>query len=188
MIFLYRMTVKSGLFQVLQDSIGGITNDRRLQLILIAFCFGAFFEGAAGGGTPVAVTGAILIGLGFSPLAASGLSLIANTAPVAYGGMGTPIIVLNSVTQNTDAYLLTLSAMVGRQLPFFAVLVPFWLVWALAGRTSMLEVWPACLVAGVSFAITQFLVSNFHGPWIVDIAVMISFGPPQYPIRQPVIA
>src|SRR5436853_4964630 len=129
-IFLYRLTVEKGVFQTLQTTIGGVTTDRRLQLLLIAFCFGAFFEGASGFGTPVAVTGAILIGLGFSPLAASGLSLIANTAPVAYGGMGTPIIVLNSVTQNTDAYLLTLSAMVGRQLPFFSVLVPFWIVLA----------------------------------------------------------
>ena len=175
LIFLYRMTVKSGLFQVLQDSIGGITNDRRLQLILIAFCFGAFFEGAAGGGTPVAVTGAILIGLGFSPLAASGLSLIANTAPVAYGGMGTPIIVLNSVTQNTDAYLLTLSAMVGRQLPFFSVLVPFWIVLAFCGLRGTLQVWPAVLVSGLSFAVPQFLISNYHGPWLVDmLSAMVS--------------
>jgi lactate permease len=175
LIFLYRMTVKAGLFQVLQDSIGGITNDRRLQLILIAFCFGAFFEGAAGGGTPVAVTGAILIGLGFSPLAASGLSLIANTAPVAYGGMGTPIIVLNSVTQNTDAYLLTLSAMVGRQLPFFSVLVPFWIVLAFCGVRGTLQVWPAVLVAGLSFAIPQFVISNYHGPWLVDmVSAMVS--------------
>jgi len=175
LIFLYRMTVKSGLFKVLQDSIGGITNDRRLQLILIAFCFGAFFEGAAGGGTPVAVTGAILIGLGFSPLAASGLSLIANTAPVAYGGMGTPIIVLNSVTQNTDAYLLTLSAMVGRQLPFFSVIVPFWIVLAFCGLRQTLQVWPAVLVAGLSFAIPQFLISNYHGPWLVDmVSAMVS--------------
>ncbi len=175
LIFLYRMTVKSGLFRVLQDSIGGITNDRRLQLILIAFCFGAFFEGAAGGGTPVAVTGAILIGLGFSPLAASGLSLIANTAPVAYGGMGTPIIVLNSVTQNTDAYLLTLSAMVGRQLPFFSVLVPFWIVLAFCGVRGTLQVWPAVLVSGLSFAVPQFLISNYHGPWLVDmVSAMIS--------------
>jgi lactate permease len=175
LIFLYRMTVKSGLFRVLQDSIGGITNDRRLQLILIAFCFGAFFEGAAGGGTPVAVTGAILIGLGFSPLAASGLSLIANTAPVAYGGMGTPIIVLNSVTQNTDAYLLTLSAMVGRQLPFFSVLVPFWIVLAFCGMRGTLQVWPAVLVSGLSFAVPQFLISNYHGPWLVDmVSAMIS--------------
>jgi lactate permease len=175
LIFLYRMTVKAGLFRVLQDSIGGITNDRRLQLILIAFCFGAFFEGAAGGGTPVAVTGAMLIGLGFSPLAASGLSLIANTAPVAYGGMGTPIIVLNSVTQNTDSYLLTLSAMVGRQLPFFSVIVPFWIVLAFCGLRGTLQVWPAVLVAGFSFAIPQFLISNYHGPWLVDMgSAMVS--------------
>jgi lactate permease len=175
LIFLYRLTQKTGLFQVLQDSIGAITGDRRLQLILIAFCFGAFFEGAAGGGTPVAVTGAILIGLGFSPLAASGLSLIANTAPVAYGGLGTPIIVLNSVTQNTDEYLLQLSAMVGRQLPFFSVIVPFWLVITFCGFKRAMDIWPAILVAGLSFAIPQFLISNYHGPWLVDmVSAMIS--------------
>ena len=174
-MFLYRLTLKAGLFQVLQDSIGGITNDRRLQLILIAFCFGAFFEGAAGGGTPVAVTGAMLIGLGFHPLAASGLALIANTAPVAYGGSGTPILVLNSVTQNTDAYLLTLSAMVGRQLLFFSVIVPIWLVTAFAGWRGTMQVMPAVLVAGISFAVPQFLISNFHGPWVVDmVSAMIS--------------
>ncbi len=175
LIFLYRLTQKAGLFKVLQDSIGAITGDRRLQLVLIAFCFGAFFEGAAGGGTPVAVTGAILIGLGFSPLAASGLSLIANTAPVAYGGLGTPIIVLNSVTQNTDEYLLTLSAMVGRQLPFFSVIVPFWLVITFCGFKRSMEIWPAILVAGISFAVPQFLISNYHGPWLVDmVSAMIS--------------
>ena len=176
LMFLYRMTVKKGLFTVLQDSIGGITNDRRLQLVLIAFCFGAFFEGAAGGGTPVAVTGAILIGLGFSPLAASGLSLIANTAPVAYGGSGTPIIVLHSVTQPSNPdYLMTLSAMVGRQLPFFSVIVPFWLVVTFCGLRQTLQVWPAVLVAGLSFAIPQFFISNYHGPTLVDMAsAMIS--------------
>jgi lactate permease len=175
LIFLYRMTVKAGLFSILQDSIGAITNDRRLQLLLIAFCFGAFFEGAAGGGTPVAVTGAILIGLGYSPLAASGLSLIANTAPVAYGGLGTPIIVLNGVTQSTDSYLLTLSAMVGRQLPFFSMIVPFWLVITFCGLRRTWEIWPAVLVAGLSFAIPQFLISNYHGPWLVDmVSAMVS--------------
>jgi lactate permease len=176
LIFLYRMTLQVGLFKILQDSIGGITNDRRLQLILIAFCFGAFFEGAAGGGTPVAVTGAILIGLGFNPLAASGLSLIANTAPVAYGGLGTPIIVLHSVTQpeNPD-YLFTLSSMVGRQLPFFSVIVPIWLVLTFCGWRRTVEVWPAVVVAGLSFAIPQFLISNYHGPWLVDmLGAMIS--------------
>jgi lactate permease len=166
LIFLYRLTQRAGLFQILQESVAGITNDRRLQLVLIAFCFGAFFEGAAGGGTPVAVTGAILIGLGFSPLAASGLSLIANTAPVAYGGLGTPIMVLSSVT---GLDLLRLSAMVGRQLPFFSVIVPFWLVWAFCGFRGMIQVWPAILVAGAAFAIPQFLMSNFHGPLLVDV-------------------
>jgi lactate permease len=173
-IFLYQLTLESGLFGVLQDSIAGITEDRRLQLLLVAFSFGAFFEGAAGFGTPVAVTGAILIGLGFSPLAASGLSLIANTAPVAFGALGTPLIGLQSVT-GLDLY--ELSAMVGRQLPFFSLLVPFWLIWAFAGFAGMLEVWPAIAVTGICFAIPQFLVSNYHGPWLVDvIASVCSMG------------
>lgn len=165
-IFLYQLTVETGAFKVMQDSLTGITRDRRLQLLLIAFCFGAFFEGAAGFGTPVAVTAAILIGLGFPPLAASGLSLIANTAPVAFGALGTPIIALAGVT---GLDLRDLSAMVGRQLPFFSILVPFWLVWAFCGFRKTREVWPAVLVAGSFFAVPQFLVSNFHGPWLVDI-------------------
>ena len=169
-IFLYRLTVEKGWFQILQQSIGGITTDRRLQLLLIAFSFGAFFEGASGFGTPVAVTGAILIGLGFSPLAASGLSLIANTAPVAYGALGTPIAGLAAVT-GFDPYIL--GAMVGRQLPFFSLIVPFWLIWAFAGWRGMIQVWPAILVSGVSFAIPQFLISNFVNPWIVDIGASI---------------
>src|SRR2546425_1909004 len=169
-IFLYRLTVETGVFETLQNTIGGVTNDRRLQLLLIAFSFGAFFEGASGFGTPVAVTGAILVGLGFSPLAASGLSLIANTAPVAYGALGTPIAGLQSVT---GLDLRDLSAMVGRQLPFFSLLVPFWLIWAFAGFRGMLEIWPAILVAGACFAIPQFLVSNFHGPWLVDVVAAI---------------
>lgn len=169
-IFLYQLTKDKGYFKIMQDSIAGVTEDRRLQLLLIAFAFGAFFEGAAGFGTPVAVTGAILIGLGFSPLAASGLSLIANTAPVAYGALGTPIIALSAVT---GLDLLQLSSMVGRQLPFFSLLVPFWLVWAFAGWRGMKEVWPAILVTGVSFAIPQFLISNYHGPWLVDVGAAI---------------
>src|SRR6516225_3957438 len=169
-IFLYRLTVEKGVFETLQNTIGGVTNDRRLQLLLIAFSFGAFFEGASGFGTPVAVTGAILIGLGFSPLAASGLSLIANTAPVAYGALGTPIAGLASVT-GLDPFLL--GAMVGRQLPFFSLIVPFWLIWTFAGRRGMLEIWPAILVCGVSFAIPQFLISNFINPWIVDIGASL---------------
>ncbi len=169
-IFLYQLTRDKGYFQILQDSIAGVTEDRRLQLLLIAFAFGAFFEGAAGFGTPVAVTGAILIGLGFSPLAASGLSLIANTAPVAYGALGTPIIALAAVT---GLDLLELSAMVGRQLPFFSLLVPFWLIWAFAGWRGMLQIWPAILVTAVSFAVPQFLISNYHGPWLVDVGAAI---------------
>ena len=173
-IFLYQLTNERGLFATLRGSITTVTRDRRLQLLLVAFCFGAFFEGAAGFGTPVAVTGAILIGLGFSPLAASGLSLIANTAPVAYGALGTPIIALQAVT---DLDLRDLSAMVGRQLPFFSILVPFWLVWAFAGVRGMLGVWPAVLVAGLAFAIPQFVISNFHGPWLVDVvSSVVSMG------------
>jgi lactate permease len=169
-IFLYRLTVDTGAFATLQTAIGNVTTDRRLQLLLIAFAFGAFFEGASGFGTPVAVTGAILIGLGFSPLAASGLSLIANTAPVAYGALGTPIAGLSSVT-GIDPFLL--GAMVGRQLPFFSLIVPFWLIWAFAGFKGMKDVWPAILVTGVSFAIPQFLISNFINPWIVDIGASL---------------
>ncbi|MBN9264110.1 MAG: L-lactate permease [Hyphomicrobium sp.] len=169
-IFLYRLTVETGAFKTLQTTIGGVTADRRLQLLLIAFSFGAFFEGASGFGTPVAVTGAILIGLGFSPLAASGLSLIANTAPVAYGALGTPIAGLASVT-GLDPYIL--GAMVGRQLPFFSLIVPFWLIWVFAGRRGMMEIWPAILVCGVSFAVPQFLISNYINPWIVDIGASL---------------
>ncbi len=173
-IFLYRITVETGRFELLKRAIGGVTNDRRLQLLLIAFAFGAFFEGASGFGTPVAITGAVLIGLGFSPLAASGLSLIANTAPVAYGALGTPIQGLASVT-GLDPYIL--GAMVGRQLPFFSLLVPFWVMWAFAGWRGMMAIWPAILVTGVSFAVPQFVISNFINPWIVDIgASLISMG------------
>jgi lactate permease len=173
-IFMYQLTVTAGRFEALKRAVGGVTADRRLQLLLIAFSFGAFFEGASGFGTPVAITGAILIGLGFSPLAASGLSLIANTAPVAYGALGTPIQGLASVT-GLDPYVL--GAMVGRQLPIFSLIVPFWVVWAFAGWKGMKEVWPAIFVTGLSFAIPQFLISNYINPWIVDIgASLISMG------------
>lgn len=169
-IFLYTLTLETGRFKVLQDSMMGITQDRRLQLLLIAFSFGAFFEGASGFGTPVAVTAAILIGLGFRPLQASGLSLIANTAPVAYGALGTPILGLKLVTGFSE---ITLGAQVGRILPFFSLLVPFWLIWAFCGFTGMLEIWPAILVAGIFFAVPQFLVSNYHGPWLVDVVAAV---------------
>src|SRR5580704_7351036 len=173
-IFMYRLTVTTGRFEALKRAVGGVTEDRRLQLLLIAFSFGAFFEGASGFGTPVAITGAILIGLGFSPLAASGLSLIANTAPVAYGALGTPIQGLAQVT-GLDPYIL--GAMVGRQLPLFSLIVPFWVVCAFAGWKGMKDVWPAILVTGVSFAVPQFVISNYINPWIVDIgASLISMG------------
>jgi lactate permease len=165
-LFLYQMTKDHGAFDKMKDSIGGISNDRRIQLLLIAFALGSFFEGAAGFGTPVAITGALLIGLGFAPLQASGLSLIANTAPVAFGAMGTPIIALAGVT-GIDAGIL--SKMVGRQLPVFSVIVPFWLIAAYAGRKGMRETWPALLVAGLGFAIPQFLISNYFGPTLVDV-------------------
>jgi lactate permease len=173
-IFMYVLTVDTGLFKTLSESLTSITTDRRLQLLLIAFCFGSFFEGAAGFGTPVAVTAAILIGLGFKPLEASGLSLIANTAPVAFGALGIPLIALNGVT---GIDLLVLSANVGRILTPFCLLVPFWLIWAFVGFKKMLEVWPPILVAGGSFAVTQLVVSNLHGPWLVDIAAsVVSMG------------
>ena len=170
-IFLYQLTERAGYFKVLRESITTITTDRRLQLVLVAFSFGAFFEGAGGFGTPVAVTGAMLIGLGFAPLAASGLSLIANTAPVAFGALGSPLIALAGVT---GLDLLELSGMVGRQLPFFSIIVPFWLVWAFCGFAGMAAVWPAILVGGAAFAIPQYLISNFHGPWLVDVGASIS--------------
>ena len=171
LIFLYQLTVKKGSFDVLRQQLAAFVPDKRVQLILIAFSFGAFFEGAAGFGTPVAITAAILMQLGFKPLQASALSLIANTAPVAYGALGTPIIALSGVT---GIDLLHLSAMTGRQLPFFSLIVPFWVVWAYAGLRGTLQIWPAALTAGVAFAVPQFLVSNFHGPWLVDVVGAIS--------------
>ena len=165
-IFVYDVTVKSGDFEVLKHTVAGMASDRRLQALLIAFSFGAFIEGAAGFGTPVAISAAMLIGLGFRPLEAAGMALIGNTAPVAFGALGTPLIALAGVT---GLPLDQLSAMVGRTLTVFALIVPFWLVWAMAGRKAMCEVWPACLVSGGSFAIVQLAVSNRHGPWLVDI-------------------
>ena len=165
-IFLYELTVRKKQFEVLRNSLAGLTPDPRIQVILIAFAFGAFIEGLAGFGAPVAITGALLIQLGFRPLAASGLALIANTAPVAFGSLGIPITTLSQVT-GMDA--LDLSRMVGRQLPFFSLIVPFWVVAAFAGWRGMLGVWPAALTAGLAFALPQFLVSNFHGPWLVDM-------------------
>ncbi len=165
-IFTYDISVATGKFEILKRSIAGLADDRRIQVLLIAFSFGAFIEGAAGFGTPVAISAAMLIGLGFKPLPAAGLSLIGNTAPVAFGALGSPIIVLAKVT---ELPLDSLSMMVGRQLPVFSLLIPFWLIWVMAGWRGMVEVWPACLAAGLSFGIMQFLVSNYHGPWLVDV-------------------
>jgi len=170
-IFVYDITVKTGKFEVVKDTIAGLAGDRRIQVLLIAYAFGAFIEGAAGFGTPVAISAAMLIGLGFKPLAAAGLALIGNTAPVAYGALGTPIITLAKVTGIDE---MALSSMAGRQLPLFSVMVPFWLVWAMSGFRGMLGVWPACLVAGLAFAIPQFFVSNFWGPSLVDIVAAAS--------------
>lgn len=173
-IFVYDITVATGKFAVVRASVAGLAEDRRIQALLVAFSFGAFLEGAAGFGTPVAIAAAMLIGLGFRPLEAAALALIGNTAPVAFGALGTPIVALARVTQLP---IMELSAMVGRQLPFFSLLVPFWLVWAMSGWRGMREVWPACLTAGASFGLVQFVVSNYHGPWLVDIAgAMASMG------------
>ncbi len=165
-IFIYQLSVDTGGFAVLQHQIAGVSGDRRIQALLIAFSFGAFIEGAAGFGTPVAITGALLIGLGFRPLEAAKLALIGNTAPVAFGALGTPLLTLAKIT---DLDVNLLSAMVGRQLPIFSLLVPFWLAIAQDGWRGMRAVWPACLVTGASFGLTQFIVSNYVGPMLVDI-------------------
>src|SRR6202789_1541741 len=173
-IFMYQLTVRTGRFGLLQECLVGVTEDSRLQLLLIAFIFGAFFEGADGFGTPVAVCGPIRLGLGFLPLGAAGLALLANTAPVAFGAMGTPVIALHGVT-GLDTLVLT--RVVATLLTPFCILVPFWLIWAFAGFKAMREVWPAILVSGVTFGLTQLLVARLHGPWLVDItAGVISLG------------
>ncbi|MEO6806321.1 MAG: L-lactate permease [Edaphobacter sp.] len=173
-IFMYQLTVCGGRFELLQECLVGVTEDSRLQLLLIAFIFGAFFEGAAGFGTPVAVCGTILLGLGFLPLEAAGLALLANTAPVAFGALGTPVIALHAVT-GLDTLILT--RVVATLLTPFCIIVPFWLIWAYAGFRAMCEVWPAILVSGGSFGFTQLAVARLHGPWLVDIsAAVITMG------------
>ena len=169
-VFLYKLTVKSGQFEIIRNSIISITEDQRIQVILIGFSFGAFLEGAAGFGAPVAITAAILVGLGFKPLYAAGLCLIANTAPVAFGALGVPIIVAGQVT-SIDAF--TIGAMAGRQLPLLSLIIPLWLVAMMDGWKGIKEVWPAALVAGASFAISQYLTSNFIGPELPDVTSAI---------------
>lgn len=165
-VFLYKITVKTGQFDIIRSSVVSITDDQRLQLLLVGFAFGAFLEGAAGFGAPVAITAALLVGLGFNPLYAAGLCLIANTAPVAFGAMGIPIITAGKVT-GIDAFVIGQAA--GRQLPLLSVIVPFWLVFIMDGLRGVRETWPAVLVAGGSFAITQFFTANFIGPELPDI-------------------
>jgi lactate permease len=165
-VFLYNISVRSGSFEIVRDSIESITPDRRLQAILIAFCFGAFLEGAAGFGAPVAITAGMLVGLGFVPLYAAGVCLIANTAPVAFGGIGIAVITAGHLT-NIDPNVL--SRMIGHQLPFIAVLIPLWLVLLMAGWRGAKAVWPAILVAGVSYALTMFLAASYLGPTLPDI-------------------
>lgn len=173
-IFIYNISVVTGQFAVLQRQVAGLSGDRRIQALLIAFAFGAFIEGAAGFGTPVAISGAVMIGLGFRPLEAAKLALIGNTAPVAFGALGTPLLTLAKIT---ELDLHGLSVMVGRQLTVFSLIVPFWLIAAQSGWRGMIAVWPACLVTGASFGIAQFFMSNFHGPWLVNIvAAIVSMG------------
>ncbi|MGH9597288.1 MAG: L-lactate permease [Edaphobacter sp.] len=173
-IFMYQLTVRGGRFGLLQECLAGVAEDSRLHLLLIAFIFGAFFEGAAGFGTPVAVCGTILLGLGFLPLEAAGLALLANTAPVAFGALGTPVIALHAVT-GLDTLILT--RVVATLLTPFCIIVPFWLIWAYAGFKAMCEVWPAILVSGAGFGLTQLAVARLHGPWLVDIsAAVITMG------------
>ncbi|MBC7104901.1 MAG: L-lactate permease, partial [Firmicutes bacterium] len=170
-VFLYNLVIKSGRFEVIKDSIAGVTGDRRVQALLIAFAFGAFLEGAAGFGTPVAIAAAMLAGLGFKPLYAAGLCLIANTAPVAFGAIGIPIITAGAVT---GLEVMSISQMVGRQVPFLAFFLSFWLVFVMAGWRKTMEVWPAILVGGGSFALTQWFTANYVSPMLPDIAASLT--------------
>lgn len=173
-VFLYNITVETGQFEVVKNSIASLTSDRRVQALLICFSFGAFLEGAAGFGTPVAICAALLTGLGFPPLYAAGLCLIANTAPVAFGAISAPILTLGTITQQ-DPFVL--GQMAGRQLPFVSLIIPLWLVVTMSGWKGLKGVWPVAIVSGGSFAIVQFFWSNFVGPELVDIAGgLISLG------------
>src|ERR1700758_4287240 len=165
-VYLYDISVETGQFEIMKESIAGITPDRRVQVLLVAFCFGAFIEGAAGFGAPVAIAGAFMIGLGFRPFHAAALNLIANTAPVAWGAIGTPIHTLAAVTSLPES---DLNAMIGRILPFTAMIVPFWLVRTMVSWREPFEVFPAIAVTGISFALTQFFWSNFVDSNLVDI-------------------
>src|ERR1051325_8425537 len=166
-VYLYDISVETGQFEIMKESVAGITADRRLQVLLVAFCFGAFIEGAAGFGAPVAIAGAIMIGLGFKPFHAAALNLIANTSPVAWGAIGTPVHTLAAVSGLPES---DLSAMIGRILPITGIIVPFWLVRAMVGWAETFEVLPAILVVGVSFSVTQYFWSNHVDSNLVDIS------------------
>src|SRR5262245_46044049 len=191
-VFLYHLTVQTGQFEIVKRSVAALSPDRRIQALLIAFCFGTFIEGAAGFGTPVAICAALLIGLGFSPLYAAGLALIANTSPVAFGALGTPIIMLAKISGLDE---MALCRMAGRQLPVFSLIVPAWLVAVMAGWRGVVGCWPAVVVCGGSFALLQFLTANFHGPGLVDVvgglgslaalAVLLRFWQPREIWRFP---
>ena len=171
-VFLYKMTVKTGHFDIIRDSITSLTDDRRIQALIIAFSFGAFLEGAAGFGAPVAITASLLVGLGFRPLYAAGVCLIANTAPVAFGAVGAPVTAMDGLTTYANGSPIAaaeIAAMIGRQLPLVSIFIPFYLVLIMAGFKKTLEVWPALLVSGGSFAIAQFVSSNFMGEQLPDI-------------------
>ncbi len=166
-VFLYTLTVEAGQFEKIKSSVAALSPDRRIQAVLIAFCFGAFLEGCAGFGAPVAISSALMIGVGFPPLYAAGLALLANTAPVAFGSLGIPIITLGQVTGISHDLI---SVMAGRQLPLFSLLIPIWMVVTISGFRGLREVWPAVLVGGGSFALVQFGVSQYYGPMLVDVA------------------
>ena len=173
-LFLYNITVKGGQFEIIRASLAGLTADRRIQALLIAFCFGAFIEGAAGFGTPVAIAGATLVGLGFRPLYAAGVCLVANTAPVAFGAIGIPIVALSAVMGYDDVGMMKLSKMVGHQLPFISILIPFYVIVLIAGFKKAFEVMPAILVCGITFAVAQYLTASFVGPYLPDITASLS--------------
>src|SRR5205809_4862328 len=181
-VFFYNLSVESGDFDVIRRSLSRLTGDRRIQLLLVAFCFGALIEGIAGFGAPVAITASMLAGLGFEPIMAASLALIANTAPVAFGSLGIPVTTLGGLLapmlgSDTQTTTRALSAMIGRQLPFFSLLIPAYLVVLFAGWRRMWEIWPAVLTAGASFAVGQFTVSNFVGPGLTDaLSALISLG------------
>ncbi len=173
-LFLYNITVKGGQFEIIRASLAGVTGDRRIQALLIAFCFGAFIEGAAGFGTPVAIAGATLVGLGFRPLYAAGVCLIANTAPVAFGAIGIPVVALAGVMGYGDDGMMKLSTMIGRQLPFISMAIPFYVIMIMVGWKKTIEVLPAIIVCGVTFSVSQWATASYLGPYLPDITASLT--------------